>query len=88
MRTKNIVKNTGIAAGIFVLAIASSMLLFRLNVQKQSSVIFIFAVFLISLFTDAYIYGVFSAVLGMLAVNFAFTYPYFQWDFCEFFCNF
>ena len=81
MRTKNIMKNTGIAAGIYTLAVVSSMFLLRLNVQKQSSVMFIFAVFLISLFTDGYIYGVLSAFVGMLAVNYAFTYPYFQWDF-------
>lgn len=81
MKTKNIVKNAGMAAGIFALAVMGSLFLFRLNVQKQSSVIFIFAVFLISLFTEGYIYGVLSAFAGMLTVNYAFTYPYFEWDF-------
>lgn len=81
MRIKNVMKNTGIAVGIFILAIVGSTFLYRLNVQKHSTTIFTFAVFLISLFTDGYIYGVFSAFLGMLAVNYAFTYPYLQWDF-------
>ena len=48
---------------------------------KDRMTTFVFAVFLISLLTDGYIYGVISAILGVLAVNYAFTFPYFQWDF-------
>lgn len=81
MKIKNIVKNTGIAIGILMLAIAGSLILYRLNLQKHSTTIFIFAVFLVSLSTEGYIYGVFSAFAGLFAVNYAFTYPYFQLDF-------
>lgn len=33
------------------------------------------------LFTKGYVYGVVSAVIAMVAINFAFTYPYFAFDF-------
>ena len=43
--------------------------------------IFVLAVLVISLVTDGYFYGILSAVLSVFAVNWAFTYPYFQMDF-------
>lgn len=43
--------------------------------------IFVLAVFIISLVTDGYFYGIFSAFLSVFAVNWAFTYPYFQMNF-------
>ena len=43
--------------------------------------LFSLAVFLISRYTESYIYGVVSSLLGMLAVNFAFTFPYFKFNF-------
>lgn len=81
MKKQSIIKNIGITAGIFALALLCSFVLQELNVEKHSITFFIFAAFLISLLTDGYIYGVISAILGMLAVNYAFTLPYFQWDF-------
>ena len=43
--------------------------------------IFVLAVILISRFTQGYFYGALSAVFAVFAVNFAFTYPYFVFDF-------
>jgi len=43
--------------------------------------IFVLAVLVISLLTDGYFYGCFSAFLSVFAVNWAFTYPYFKMDF-------
>ena len=43
--------------------------------------IFVFGVFLISLKTHGYCYGITSAILSVFAVNFAFTYPYYVFDF-------
>lgn len=34
-----------------------------------------------SVITEGYIYGVVSALVSVLAVNFAFTFPYFSFDF-------
>ena len=52
-----------------------------LNVETMIPPIFILAVFLISLNTEGYFYGVIASLVGTLAINFAFTFPYFQFDF-------
>ena len=52
-----------------------------MGVHEHVTTIFVFAVFLISLLTEGYVYGVVSAVVSMLAVNYAFTYPYFALNF-------
>ncbi len=43
--------------------------------------LFVLAVFLISLLTRGYWYGAFAALVSVLAVNFAFTFPYFAFNF-------
>lgn len=48
---------------------------------SQVSALFALAVFLISLLTDGYIYGIVASFLSVLAVNFAFTWPYFAFNF-------
>ena len=47
-----------------------------LKVKEHVATVFVFAVFLTSLLTDGYIYGIVSAVIGTLAVNYAFTFPF------------
>lgn len=51
------------------------------NVEEHITTLFVFAVFLISFFTDGYFYGFISSIISVLAVNFAFTFPYFAFDF-------
>ncbi len=43
--------------------------------------IFTLAVFLISLFTDGLYYGVVAALVSVLALNYAFTFPFFKFNF-------
>ena len=43
--------------------------------------VFTLGVFLISLYTQGYIYGIVASLFSMLAVNFAFTVPYFKINF-------
>ncbi len=43
--------------------------------------VFVLAVFIISLVTDGYLFGTVSALVSMLAVNYAFTFPYFDFNF-------
>ena len=43
--------------------------------------IFVLVVLLISLFTDGYFFGLVASVISVFAVNFAFTYPYFHFNF-------
>ena len=66
---------------LFLLALTGSFLCMKLNVHEHISTVFIFAVFLISLLTDGYFYGIASAIAGTLAINYAFTYPFFALNF-------
>lgn len=43
--------------------------------------IFVLAVFIISLATEGYIYGIAASLISVLAVNYAFAFPYFRFDF-------
>ena len=43
--------------------------------------IFVLAVLIISLLTDGYFYGALAALISVVGVNWAFTYPYFKLDF-------
>ena len=45
------------------------------------SALFALAVFLVSLLTDGYIYGIIASLLSVLALNFAFAWPYFAFNF-------
>lgn len=46
--------------------------------------VFTLAVFLISFYTDGYAYGIIASLISMLAVNFAFTFPYLKFNFSIF----
>ena len=80
-KLRSVVRGALCTAGIFALAVLLCVLLQRLNVPEHITTVMVFAVFLISLLTDGYVFGVVSALLGALAVNYAFTYPYFALDF-------
>lgn len=58
-------------------------LLLRIVGQSDgyASMLFIFAVFLISRFTNGYLYGTVASFISVLAVNYIFTYPYFKLNF-------
>ncbi len=43
--------------------------------------LFVLAVFLVSLTTEGYAWGIISSLISVLAVNFAFTFPYFKFSF-------
>lgn len=81
MHPKKIFADTLISLGILAAAFALSIQFQKMNVEEHITTIFVFAVFMISLLTQGYFYGVAAAILGMVAVNFAFTYPYFKFDF-------
>ena len=58
-----------------------SVLFEKFDVWEQITTLFTFSVFLISLITDGYAYGVLSAILSVFVINYTFTYPYFNMDF-------
>ncbi len=72
------IKNLLISIGILAASFGISMVLHNvLTVDEHITTVFVFAVFLISLTTEGYIWGVSSAVLSMIIVNIAFTAPFF-----------
>ena len=67
---------------IFFCVFAVNLLIQKILItQTLVPMIFVFGVFLISLKTHGYLYGITSAIVSVFAVNFAFTYPYYAFDF-------
>lgn len=76
------IKNSLITVAFLLCALGLSLLFqYKFDVQEHVTTIFVFAVFLISLVTDGYFYGVCAAFIGTVAVNYAFTFPYFALDY-------
>lgn len=61
--------------------IVSLFLESKLGTVNLIPTIFTLTVFLIALLTDGYIYGIVASLLSVLALNFAFTFPFFQFNF-------
>lgn len=81
-KTPKQLKNILITIVILLVAFGLSVLLQDvLTIQEHVTTVFVFAVFLVSLWTDGYWYGIITAFVGMLAVNWAFTFPYFAFNF-------
>ena len=75
-------KNGLITVSALVFAFGLSLLFqYIFDVQEHITTVFVFAVFLISMFTEGYFYGAFAAFAATVAVNYAFTFPYFALDF-------
>ena len=74
-------KDSVITIILLLAAFSASLLFQRFDVEEHTTTVFVFAVFLISLITNGYIYGILAAVAGTLAVNYAFTFPYFALNF-------
>ena len=68
-------------ASLLIAFVFSLSFQYIFDVQEHITTIFVFAVFLVSLFTEGYLYGVLAAFAGTVAVNYAFTFPYFALDF-------
>lgn len=52
-----------------------------LLIPEQVTTTFAFAVFLVSMFTRGYLYGIAAAFISTVAINYAFTFPYFRLNF-------
>lgn len=67
---------------VFCIAFGVNLLIQKIFItQTLVPMIFVFGVFLISLKTHGYCCGIVSAIVSVFAVNFAFTYPYYAFDF-------
>lgn len=79
---KSILKNWIITVAVLALTFAVSLVLeYQFEIKELIAMLFVFAVFLISLMTEGYVYGVSAAIVSMIAVNYAFTFPFFKLNF-------
>lgn len=78
----SIIKDSIITVVLLCLAFGFSLSFkYIFDVSEYITTISVFAVFLTSLLTKGYVYGVLSAFIGTVAVNYAFTFPYFAVNF-------
>ena len=67
-----------------ILIAASSLCFFLQRIVTTDThvpLIFVLAVLCVSRFTDGYAYGIIASVIGVIGVNYVFTYPYFKLNF-------
>lgn len=73
-----------LALTVLILAAAfcvSILLQNDLGISEHVTTTFAFAVFLVSMLTQGYFYGIAAAFIGTAAINYAFTFPYFHFNF-------
>lgn len=77
------IRDTIVSVLIFACAVLCCFLLQNVssNTDSFASPIFVLAVLLISRFTTGYLFGIIASVLGVICVNFIFTYPYWSVNF-------
>ncbi|MBE7056983.1 MAG: DUF4118 domain-containing protein [Ruminococcaceae bacterium] len=78
MKLKNLIISVTTLLVAFLICLAIQT---WINAEALIPTVFVLAVLFISFFTKGYLYGVVSAIISVLAVNYAFTFPYFQFDF-------
>ena len=77
-----ILKNTLITLAILCLCfLLCLMLQYIFDNSALIYAIFVLGVYLVSIITSGYVYGITSALLSVLAVNFAFDFPFFAFNF-------
>ena len=75
-------KDFFVTAGILVVSFLFSLLSEAVfQTDAMGPMVFVLGVFLISVITTGYRWGIAASLIGMLAVNFVFTFPYFQFNF-------
>ncbi len=76
------VKNVLYTAGILVVFFIIGLILEKIfEADALVPAIFTLGVFIISLITDGFVYGIAASFLSVMALNFAFTFPYFKFNF-------
>ena len=85
-KPKSVLKNIGITVGFLGIVTALCFLLQQFmaedtQVSTHVPLLFVLAVLMISRYTDGYLYGIFASMIAVVGVNYAFTYPYFAFNF-------
>ncbi len=71
----------------FTVTVLALFFLISLGIEKVAGAhtlipaVFTLAVFLVSLFTKGYVWGIAASLISMLSVNYAFAFPYFKFNF-------
>ena len=77
-----ILKDCLITAGILSVASIICVILRQFSsTDTHVPMLFVLAVLCVSRFTHGYIYGIIASLLAVIGVNYAFTYPYFKFNF-------
>ncbi len=80
-KSKMILRDLATTGLILSIAFGICMILsWLLNIDEHVSTVYVFAVFLISLLTEGYRWGLVAAFIGIFLVDYAFTVPYFTID--------
>lgn len=75
-------KDCLITAGILSVASIICIILRRFSsTDTHVPMLFVLAVLCVSRFTHGYVYGIIASLLAVIGVNYAFTYPYFEFNF-------
>ena len=81
MMKKFRIKDAVITVSVLLAAFGVDLLLLRyFDTRTVTPMIFVLGVFLIALVTDGYFWGIAASLVSVLAVNYAFTYPYYAFD--------
>ena len=75
---KDLLLTAGILAACFLCSLATNRIS---QTPMLIPMFFVLGVFLVSVLTSGYRWGVAASLLSVLAVNFAFTFPYFEFNF-------
>lgn len=81
IRAKVIIRDILLTSLFLMGAYYLSARFFALGISEHISTIFAFAVFLVALFTSSFIYGIIASVISVALINWAYTFPYFAFDF-------
>ena len=81
-KTLYIIRDIAITAGIQLVCFMVCLWIQNSTVENALiPAVSIFGVFLTSVITPGYLYGVAAAILSVLELNFAFTFPFFHFNF-------
>ena len=65
---------------LIVVFLVNLFLVRQFNTKTMTPMIFVLGVFLVSWRTQGYLFGILASLISVLAVNWAFTYPYWAFD--------
>jgi len=82
MKFRRFLRNLFVSAALLIVSFLLSLLLQEgAGAGEIIPSLFVLAVFLISMLTNGYLFGIAAALSSVLAVNFAFTFPFFEFNF-------